>query len=33
MKVAFLIHNLNTKDGGGRFSYDLVENLKKEGKF
>lgn len=31
MKVCFITHNLNTTDGGGRFSHDLVENLKKEG--
>lgn len=31
MKVVFLTYNLNTTDGGGRFSHDLVLNLKKEG--
>lgn len=28
MKIALLTYNLITKDGGGRFSYDLVSNLK-----
>lgn len=31
MKICFLTQNLNTTDGGGRFSHDLIENLKKEG--
>ena len=31
MKIAFITHNLNTKDGGGRFSHDLVENLRNNG--
>ncbi|MCX6813428.1 MAG: glycosyltransferase family 4 protein [Candidatus Azambacteria bacterium] len=31
MKICFLTHNLNTKDGGGRFSFDLVSNLKSAG--
>lgn len=30
MKVCFLTYNLNITDGGGRFSNDLIENLKKE---
>jgi len=30
MKIAFLTRDLNTTDGGGRFSNDLVENLKKD---
>ncbi|MEK7578833.1 MAG: glycosyltransferase family 4 protein [Patescibacteria group bacterium] len=28
MKICFLTFNLNTKDGGGRFGFDLVSNLK-----
>src|SRR3989344_940174 len=31
MKICFVIKNLNTTDGGGRFSYDLVSNLRKVG--
>lgn len=31
MKICFLTYNLNITDGGGRFSHDLVESLKKEG--
>ncbi len=31
MKICFITQNLNTTDGGGRFSHDLVESLKKEG--
>ena len=31
MKICLLIHGLNTKDGGGRFSFDLVSNLKSTG--
>ncbi len=31
MRICFVVYNLNTKDGGGRFSHDLVESLKKEG--
>ncbi len=30
MRVCFLVHNLKTTDGGGRFSNDLISNLKKE---
>ncbi len=30
MRICFITQNLNTKDGGGRFSHDLVENLKKK---
>jgi len=28
MKICFLTYNLNTTDGGGRFSHDLILNLK-----
>ena len=31
MKIAFLTQNLSTTDGGGRFSHDMVLNLKREG--
>lgn len=31
MRICFLTYNLNITDGGGRFSNDLVESLKKEG--
>ncbi len=31
MKICFLTQNLNPKDGGGRFSGDLVSNLKNAG--
>ena len=31
MKIAFLTQSFNTTDGGGRFSHDLVENLRKGG--
>ena len=31
MKICFITHNLNTTDGGGRFSHDLTGNLKKKG--
>jgi len=31
MKICFLTQSLNTKDGGGRFSHDLVSNLKRFG--
>lgn len=31
MRICLLVHNLNTKDGGGRFSHDLILNLKKSG--
>ncbi len=31
MRIAFLTQNLNTMDGGGRFSSDLVSNLKNVG--
>lgn len=31
MKVCFLTHSLNIKDGEGRFSFDLVFNLKNSG--
>lgn len=31
MKICFVVHNLNTTDGGGRFSNDLVLNLKNKG--
>lgn len=31
MRIAFLTQNLNTMDGGGRFSHDLVSDLKKAG--
>lgn len=31
MKICFLTFNLNIKDGGGRFSSELVSNLKKIG--
>lgn len=31
MKICFLTYNLSTKDGGGRFSHDLVLDLKRSG--
>ena len=31
MKICFLTHDLNIKDGGGRFSFDLVSNLRNSG--
>lgn len=31
MKICFLTQNLNITDGGGRFSHDLVSNLKNNG--
>lgn len=31
MRICFITQNLNTTDGGGRFSHDLILNLKKEG--
>lgn len=30
MKICFLANSLNITDGGGRFSHDLVENLRRE---
>ncbi|MDP3004053.1 MAG: glycosyltransferase family 4 protein [Candidatus Azambacteria bacterium] len=31
MRICFLTQNLNTKDGGGRFSHDFVSNLRNQG--
>ena len=31
MRICFITQNLNTTDGGGRFSHDLILNLKKAG--
>lgn len=31
MKICFITYNLNTKDGGGRFAHNFVENLDKSG--
>jgi len=31
MRICFLTFNLNTKDGGGRFAFDFVSNLKNLG--
>lgn len=31
MKICFLIHDLNIKDGGGRLAFDLVSSLRKSG--
>ncbi|MEK9184754.1 MAG: glycosyltransferase family 4 protein [Patescibacteria group bacterium] len=31
MRICFIVHNLNTTNGGGRFSNDLVLNLKNKG--
>lgn len=29
MKICFLLYNLNVKNGGGRFAYEFIENLRK----